>query len=142
MADAEEKEAKNLDQTDFIDNSSFAFTDDEIFPSNQELNELDGRSTTATQTKNEAGNNKTPLLNKQMKMLLIGAGGFLGLLLVILLIVAVLGSGSGSNGKSNNDNGSSATGRAEIDEINWQIEQLKELEKSLVLPQVREPIVP
>ena len=135
MAEEQEKEATNLDQTDFIDNSSFAFSDEEVFPSAQEISEVAAR---AVPDEAKVNQTKKPLLNKQLKLLLIAGGGVVGLLLIIL-VVALL---SGGNGNGPIIGGPVRESRTEIAEINRMVGQLNELEKSLVLPQIREAIVP
>lgn len=146
-----EPEPDNLDQTDFIDNSSFSFGLNEIFPSDKEISQLlvanlkgEGGQTEADKagkSENSPIKNDNPLklLPKWLWLVLGGVGIFFVVLIIILIVLA-----RGNNSTFNNDQPSEQTvNQQQIDQLlEERVTALEALEDTLVLPQTRELIVP
>lgn len=115
-------ESINLDQTDFYDQSSFSLPEKEVFPP----------------LKLKKPGDKEPNPNRKLFILV---GVVLGILFLLLIIVILINSQNGANFIFPTAP-ELAPGQIRLEELKSDLQSTRDLQNSLVLPQIQQPIAP
>lgn len=146
-------ESVNLDQTDFLSQSTFSLPEKEVFPrvntkntSEEFQNRVSEDGVSGEQTgamSQSLDHKKSSLLKSPLKLILIIGGAFLGLLILLLMILLIA-----NGGRSMSDNGAKVSDQTQTETqkdliiLENNLTESENLQSILVLPQIQQTVSP
>lgn len=144
-------EVQNLDQTDFLSQSTFSLPEKEVFPrinlggmGQENLGSGEQASENEGQKAQIMGKNfGTNLKKSPLKLVLIIGGVFLGLiLLLVLVLVAIGGKNSIIDSNPSDSDQTSTEGQQRLVGLGEDLAETDKIQSILVLPQIQQAVTP